>query len=75
MRTKNFVWTAAAASLGILMIGDAALAHCQDARKTCEFTAQCMHNNGTHEQRIRDGAHMRNAAGGHEIWGELAGGT
>ena len=70
MKMKFF--PATIASLAILTMAVPALAHCRDARKTCEFTALCMRSNGARQQVIREGAHMNNAAGGNKIWSELA---
>ncbi len=62
-----------AASLALSVVAGQALAHCRDARKTCEFTAQCAKSNGARAEKIRDGARKNNAAGGNAIWTELAG--
>jgi hypothetical protein len=47
-----------------------ALAHCKDARKTCDYAFLCMRNSDIHALRIKDGVKNKN---GQEVWGELAG--
>ncbi len=64
--------SAFAAPLAVLLMAAPALAHCHDARKTCEFAARCMQKSSAHAQKIRDGVHKGKAAGGNEIWSELA---
>src|SRR5580704_14773862 len=68
MRTN--VICIAAASLGILIVPEVASAHCKDGRKVCEYVFECMHQNSTHEQRIREGVRKNDP---NEIFGELNG--
>ena len=41
-----------AASFALSIVAGQALAHCRDARKTCEFTAQCAKSNGARAKKF-----------------------